>query len=214
MNQVLFSRTNIGLIAALGLVTVAGAVLIPHGTLLPIHWGLSGQPDGFLPRDGALLVAPAAVVFTLLVVWAVGRFAPAEQVEAGRHAWRTVVPSLSGLFLVVQGSIIMIGLGYPDVMVRVLCIALGVMLVLMGNVLPKTQPNGLAGIRLPWLRDLTTWRKTHRLGGMLFVAGGVLLCSAAVFLSEPVQLMAVLVIAIVIPLVATTIYSYRMTRRT
>lgn len=38
------------------------------------------------------------------------------------------------------------------------------------------QPNYFIGILLPWtLEDETNWRKTHRLGGYTWVAGGLLL---------------------------------------
>jgi len=52
------------------------------------------------------------------------------------------------------------------------------MLMLMGNIMPKMQPNGLAGIRLPWLRDPMVWRKTQRLGGILLIVGGLVLLGA------------------------------------
>ncbi|HEV7274903.1 MAG TPA: SdpI family protein [Devosiaceae bacterium] len=213
MNRVLYSRTNVGLWIALGAVTLAGYLLIPDGVSLPVHWGPSGRPDAFWPRDVALLAAPAGALLVTLVFLALARFAPRAQLDASRHAWRTVVPALTSLFLTIQAGVVLIGLGYPDLMIRMLCLALGVMLVLFGNIMPKMQPNGLAGIRLPWLRDPVVWQKTQRLGGILFLIGGAVLIVFAAFVAEPMYLLAALLATLLIPLISTTIYSYRLTHR-
>ena len=42
---------RLALIAVLAVVAIAGLVLIPAGTQLPIHWNLFGEPDLFAPRE-------------------------------------------------------------------------------------------------------------------------------------------------------------------
>lgn len=213
MNRALFSPLNLGLFAALLLATAAGYAMIAPGALLPIHWGVTGAPDAFLPRDGALLVAPAITVAISLVFYALGRLAPPAQIEASKHAWRTVVPALTALLLAIQAGVVLIGLGYPDVMVRIISVVVAIMLILFGNVMPKMQPNTLAGIRLPWLQDPAVWRATQRLGGVLFMAGGAALLAFALVVNDPLQLIVLLLVSLAVPLVATTIYSYRLVRR-
>ncbi|MFD2648805.1 SdpI family protein [Devosia albogilva] len=213
MNRAILSRINLGLWVALVAVTLGGYLLIPSETWLPVHWGPSGEPDAFWPRDMALLMPPLIGLAVTLVFWAVGRFAPPAQLEASRHAWRTVVPALSGLFLTIQTGVVLVGLGYPDLMVRMICFAIGVMLVVLGNIMPKMQPNGLAGIRLPWLGDALVWQKTQRLGGLLFMVGGLVLLACAAFLGEPMYMFAALLIALLLPLVGTAFYSYRIAHR-
>ena len=213
MNQAILSRTNLGLWGALIVVTFGGYMLIPSGSWLPVHWGPSGEADAFWPRDLALLIPPATGLATTLGFWGLGRFVPHAQLEASRHAWRTVVPALSGLFLTIQFGILLVGLGYPDPMVRMISVTVGVMLILLGNILPMMRPNSLAGIRLPWHVDAILWQRTQRLGGILFVAGGLILLACAAFLGEPVHLFAALVAALLVPVVSVTIYSYRMAKR-
>ncbi|WP_164125602.1 SdpI family protein, partial [Stenotrophomonas maltophilia] len=84
----------------------------------------------------------------------------------------------SGLALAIQAGVVLIGAGYPDLMVRIISLGIGVMLILLGNVLPKTQPNRLAGLRLPWAgTDPAEWRATQRLTGIL-----MMLCGAGLLL--------------------------------
>jgi uncharacterized membrane protein len=52
----------------------------------------------------------------------------------------------------------------------------GVILVLVGNVLPRLRPNSALGIRTRWtLRDQSVWMKTHRAGGYLVFIFGLAL---------------------------------------
>ncbi len=53
---------------------------------------------------------------------------------------------------------------------------IGLMLSFIGNYLPKIKPNYFVGVRTPWtLASETVWRKTHRLSGFLWFAGGLVL---------------------------------------
>jgi uncharacterized membrane protein len=46
----------------------------------------------------------------------------------------------------------------------------------LGNLLPKVPKNFFIGIKTPWtLSNEKVWDRTHRLGGILFVLGGLLL---------------------------------------
>ena len=62
-------------------------------------------------------------------------------------------------------------------------VALGALFVVLGNYMPKMRRNFFVGIRTPWtLADEDVWFRTHRLGGVLFVIGGVLLMVFGPFL--------------------------------
>ncbi|MBT1155816.1 SdpI family protein [Aminobacter anthyllidis] len=214
MNQALFSRINLALAAALVVVTLAGYLLVPAGMPLPIHWGPSGEADAFWPRNTALLLAPVAVVVLSALLAVIGNRAGPEQMASSKHAFATVIPVMTGLMLAIQSSIVLIGLGYPDQMVRVITLCLGVMLILLGNVMPKTQPNAIAGVRLPWImNDPALWRATQRLTGLLFVAGGMMLVICAMLVRQPTWLIVALLAAFLVPLVVGSVYSYRLAHR-
>jgi uncharacterized membrane protein len=125
-----------------------------------------------------------------------------------------VIPGLLALLLAVQAGTVMIGMGIAVDMVRVVVLGLGLLLVLIGNVMPKTQPNWVAGIRVPWtLADAANWQATHRLGGLLMMIGGAAIVVAALLTGQPTVLLAVTGFAIVLPLVVAIVYSYRLARR-
>ncbi|NLU95931.1 SdpI family protein [Chitinophaga sp. Ak27] len=88
-----------------------------------------------------------------------------------------------------------------------------VFLAITGNLLYNVRPNRYLGIRTPWtLRNDTVWRKTHRLGGILFFVFGTLGFIATLattgYQSRYIML-AVLAITTLIP----SIYSFALYRK-
>ena len=104
-------------------------------------------------------------------------------------------------------------MGVAVEMVRVLAIGVGLLLVVLGNAMPKSQPNSFAGIRTrATLADPANWHETHRLTGLLTMIGGAILVVAALLLPVPVLIWVILACAIV-PIVVGLIYSHRLARR-
>ncbi|WP_457586243.1 SdpI family protein [Ensifer canadensis] len=212
MTSVLRSPLVLPLAAALVATTLAGHLMIPPGTELPIHWGFDGNPDRFWPRDRALLMTPigAAVVLTLMAF--ADRFAPGSQ--AGRHVVAAASTGTLALFLAIQSVIVLIGLGFDVSMARVIAFAMGLLSVVIGNVMPKSQANGIAGLRLPWtLADPANWAATHRLTGRLMLISGSVLMLAALTQNAGPLLTTVTITAFVLPFVIGSLYSFIFSRR-
>ena len=205
---------NVGLVAMLAIATAAGFMLVPAGTTLPVHWGITGEADGFLPRDTALLMLPLIALLVLALLVGVQRLAGEQRRQASRFAIAAVVPALLALFTAIQVGTVMIGSGVDVDMVRVVVVGVGALFIVLGNVMPKTQPNWIAGIRLPWtLSDPANWQATHRVGGLLMMAGGAAIVLAAILTGHPMTLLAVTLAGVFLPVVVTTIYSYRLSRQ-
>jgi uncharacterized membrane protein len=81
---------------------------------------------------------------------------------------------------------------------------------LMGNLMINMKPNYFVGIRVPWtLENEENWRKTHRLGGKLWFAGGLI--AAVVTIILPYQyaaaaFMVIIGIMVIIPIGYSYLY--------
>lgn len=202
------------LVAMLVAATVIGLSSIPAESELPIHWGLDGTPDRFWPRNWALSIAPLAVITMLAVNLFVGVIGSDREVTAGRHVSHAAILGLTALFVAVQVTIVLTGLGADVPMTRVLALGLGLLSIVLGNVLPKSQPNGFAGIRLPWtLASSANWTATHRLTGRLMMVAGMGLVALAIATPNPTALALATLAALLLPPVVGGIFSYRLARR-
>lgn len=209
MKRTLATPLNLLLSAALAVSVVFGLLMVPHGVSLPVHWGIDGQADGFMAREWALL-APAIILAAIwLLMLLAGRYA---QPEGGQPLMPMVLTGLAAIMLIIEIGIIAIGLGVPFNLVQAIALGMALLLLLIGYALPRTQPNHLAGIRLPsTLSDAANWQATHRLAGFLCVISGLSLAAAALLLPLAV-LVWWLLVAVLAPVLLASLYSLWLAR--
>ena len=95
---------------------------------------------------------------------------------------------------------------------RLVPASLGLLFLVIGNYMPKMKQNPTLGIRLPWtLANEENWNRTHRLGGKVWVAGGLvlLLCCLLPGAAMVAGMMAAILVLAVVPCV----YSYWLYRK-
>lgn len=196
------------------LAAAAGASLwawgrIPADALLPVHWNLTGQADRLGGKTEALITLPIGILVLGTLLSVLPHLMPDRHRQAGSTRGYTIVALgtlalLTGIHLV--SVVNAVSAGVP--VIRLVTAALAVFAVCIGVGLPSTSPNRLVGIRTPWTQaDERTWARTHRFGGRLFVAAGVVLLPLAFVLPIPLLLPAAL-LAIIGPALATIIYSW------
>lgn len=95
---------------------------------------------------------------------------------------------------------------------RLVPASMGLLFLVIGNYMPKMKQNPTLGIRVPWtLANEENWDRTHRMGGRVWVAGGLVLLLCC-FLPGPAMVTGMLA-AIVVLAVVPCAYSYWLYRR-
>jgi uncharacterized membrane protein len=93
-----------------------------------------------------------------------------------------------------------------------LLISMGIVMMYLGNYLPKVKLNYAFGICLPWtLSNEFVWIKTHRFGGRIWFGAGVL-CLIGVFIPAPLNFIIPLA-GLYVGLVAITVYAHRVHKK-
>lgn len=203
----LFTPIRLVLLLGLSAAVLVGFALIPAAAQLPVHWNMVGEPDRFLPRDFALLIPPALLAVVWLVLVGIQRLLAPERREAAAAIMSATLTALTLLFTVMTMATVAIGLGYDVGIIRLVAGAMAVLLIVLGNALPKSRPNAVAGIRIPTtLADPANWHATHRLTGMLAIVGGVILLAAA-FLVPQSLLLWWLLACVLLPIAIGVIFS-------
>ena len=168
--------TDVVAIALVGAQLAASA--LSYGRLpdrFPIHFDIHGTADGFASRPLGAFLMP----LVSLGIWAFVRTFP-RRLEGEARARALASPLAETALLV---SALMAGLHFVmlDVALsgdtkagRGLAFVLAAFSLALGLLMPKLRRNGIAGIRTPYtLSSDETWQKTHRIGGMFFVAAGI-----------------------------------------
>lgn len=116
-------------------------------------------------------------------------------------------------FFVLQIIIILVSLGFNVPVNTIIPFALGILIIVIGNYMPKSKSNFFYGIKTPWtLSSETSWKKTHKLGRILFILTGLLICISSLFLSGSITYTVVL-ISIILSVIIVVIASYFFAKR-
>ena len=176
---------------------------------IPTHFNLLGQADGYNHKMSAIFGLPTLM---LLMHWLL-LFLMIKDPKSSNISSKIqvliywIIPFVSCLSMI---SIYGESLGYSMMSGLLAQIFMGVVMIVIGNYLPKTHRNYIIGIRLPWtLENDENWRKTHRLAGKIWVLGGLLL-----FLNSFVQLYVywVFFLTLFFVVIIPSVYSYQLSK--
>ena len=181
--------------------------------MLPTHWDSSGRVDGTSSKPFALFLIPSIAAALAVALQLLPRIDPRQaNYEKFRSSYDLMVTLTVATLVAIHLATIASALGWPIPVTKIVAASVGVLLVAVGNVLPRARPNFFFGIRTPWtLSSDSVWMRTHRVGGYALVAGGLLQIVVAILGEAGAGIWPVAVIlAISIGLVA---YSYLLWRR-
>ncbi|MCA9602691.1 MAG: SdpI family protein [Myxococcales bacterium] len=207
-----FTFNNVLGLAAIAISFAVTAVLYPSmPETIATHWGADGTPNGFMPKELGAFVLPATALGVYVLLALLTRISPTgfdlESFAETRDAVRTFVV----VFLSVLGiAVDLVAIGWAFSMLTVVGVATGLLFVFLGNVFGKLRKNFFIGIRTPWtLASDEVWARTHRFGGRVFVAAGLVAILGSFAGHATLAILAAVSTAAVLSLA----YSYIIARR-
>lgn len=190
------------IVLSLGLGAYFNAVLPP---VVPSHFDSRGMPNGHLAKGPFILTMIGIIVVLYLLMTFLPRIDPFwTQMRKRYDVFLVFRDAMLAFFLLLQvATLLSARSGRLDP--RIIGVGLGLLMVLLGNYLPRIPRNFFFGIRSPWtLASETVWRKTHVFSGWLFVLGGILVILLTLSGVRP----EIALMAILIPLVVVTAFAY------
>lgn len=165
------------IIAIQVLVAIYGFAVLPD--TVPIHWGINGEANGYGSKWIGTFLFPlmsiGVYILVRLLLAAGPRLDGRENVAANLQVRKITQTGITLFILITQISALAQTLGVGFDMTMVVMLALSVLFIFLGNYMGKTRRNFWMGIRTPWsLANAAVWERTHRLGGWLFVAVGLI----------------------------------------
>lgn len=185
------------------------ATLALYGQLpqqVPIHWGMQGTADGYGPRAHLIGLALVPVGIHLMMLLLPKIDPKKENYARFGRVYAILRMTMVLFFVLMQGITLYAALApAPPQPGRLILAAVGLLLCVTGNFMPKFKHNYFCGVKTPWsLASAENWRRTHRLAGPLWFWTGLAFAAAGLLLPEAaavVVLLAGTVPLLVIPLV-------------
>ena len=194
------------------LICVTGTVLflILSPDRVPMHFNAAGEPDRIGSKYENVmwpLLAGASVLLFLLLA----RREKKKEGQTNAKVFLIAGVCLTALFTALGFFFMWKAAGYDpqnaanisyDDVNRFVSIGVGVLMVVLGNIMPKAQRNSLFGVRTQWsMASDDVWQKSQRFGGVALVIAGFVLILLSLFLPglwNTIAMIAVLAVAAIL----------------
>lgn len=201
---------------------------------VPVHFDINGTADRWGSKF-ELLILPAILIACALCIDPILESYRKKAEEAddekkkAEHLSNAKVLNITGiatmcLFFVM--NIVTLYTTYVQAMpdndlpkfdiLRVVGFVMGVIMIVLGNYMPKTRNNPNIGFRLPWTRyNDVTWNKSNRFASYVLIIVGAISALCSLFVSGTIaSLLSVCALLIALPLIIVYAYIvYRAERR-
>lgn len=208
-------KTVLAIVAGMFLLSIALYGALPD--IIPTHWGVSGEADGFSPKAFGAFFSPVLGLAIALLFPIVQRMDPKRESYANfQGTWTRLQIGIIGFFAYIHAVTLLAGI-YPSISSRVatfISAGMGVLFILIGNSMGKIEQNWFVGLRTPWtLSDPEVWRKSQRLAGTLFVLGGIAILIISLIMKPNIVLFIAFMAVILSVSIIPVIYSYILAKK-
>lgn len=213
-----FKSVLIAILAVLPAVYTSIAVFFILPETVAAHFNVHGQVDRYGSKYEAFLL-PAIILVMYVICMIARKITLRSSTDDEKTARNLDIGDTIILLLLVFFNVLCVFLltimRDPSVMTSdsslfflILCSAMGILFILMGNIMPKTKPNAFLGMRLSFAMDTDEhWYIANRAGGIAMVLAGLCTVIAGLIFRS---LTSVFVMAgsLIVFLTVASIYSY------
>lgn len=172
--------------------------------IVPVHYNFAGEMDRMGSKYEFLIFPIMTAVFGAITLSTAKLTGKSKEKGAalGEKVSLLTAIGMVALFDGLEAYFMWLALAYtggeyaipalPELdWVRLTSLLLGVLLIVLGNFMPKARKNNFYGLRTRWsMSSEEAWRKSQRFGGFASVAAGVVLLAITAFLSGAANLLA------------------------
>lgn len=181
---------------------------------VPTHFNIHGEANGWSDKTTLMFIPGAFGIGLYILMLIIPFLDPKDKIQQMGDKFYTFRFVLT-LFISVLMTYILYAskegsLKNPNVLI----VILGALFAVLGNYFQIIRPNYFIGIRTPWtLESEHVWKKTHVLGGRIWMTGGILICILSFVISDNRSLMIVFGILTFILVIIPVVFSYMEFKR-
>lgn len=175
---------------------------------VPLHWNIVGEADRYGSRKELILVPLLLPFLVYILMWFIPFVDSKNAIIKKDDNYDLIKLILVGVTSVLAIFILNVSRNETILNINYLILGIGVLYMILGNFFKTIRSNYFIGIRTPWtLADELVWRKTHKLAGIIWLVGGLIIILLSFFLDHTPLSFGMIIVTAVIVLIPV-IYSY------
>lgn len=148
---------------------------------LVTSFGFNGEAEGYSSKMFAVAGFPLIMAFLNLICIIAANADPSKK-NINSKVFSVIISIVPACSLISGGCIYADALEYKLYIEKLIPAFIGIIILVLGFILPECKQNYTIGIKLPWtLHDEENWERTHKLSGKLWIIGGVLMIFSGLF---------------------------------
>jgi uncharacterized membrane protein len=180
--------------------------------IIPIHFNLKGDPDGYANKKSlwfVMLLMAGVSAGVYLLIKNLPKIDPKKAAGQSPEVYHKIAFALVVFLSAISLAIVYSSVSGSFRINQLVLPLMGLLFAVLGNYMHSIKPNYFVGFRTPWaLESEDNWRKTHHLVSKLWVPGGLIITIGGLLL--PFTAGFIFTFAIVIPMVIIPgVFSYR-----
>lgn len=180
---------------------------------IPTHWNASWEIDKLSDKK-YIFVIGLFPILSIVLFDILPKIDPKrENYKRQGKVYQIMTATIVFLMIILDWITVAAALQLNLRIEEILPISMGIIFVVMGNYMPLLKSNFFVGIKNPWtLTNDDVWRKTHKVGGYVFVISGILMIIMAFIQNTSFNMIGISVL--IIGLLLVNVYSYILFRKT
>lgn len=183
---------------------------------VPAHFNASGQVDRYGSKYETLIIALLALILGLLMCLIIKKYQK-------NHTNKNILISV-GIWLMLFFNAIDYYYLYNSFnqinnikslsldINQIAFISLGILMIMIGNIMPKIRKNSFIGLRTGWsLKNEQTWKKSQRFGGIVSIVIGFVFIIVSLF-TDGLLCFGINILILLLSLPIEIYYTYRISK--
>lgn len=180
---------------------------------VPMHWNFKGEIDRYGDKSELILIPFLLPLLVYVIFSIVPKIDPKNKLNKMGNKLQTIKFLLTTFMSILAIFIIYNAKNQSFSNPNYIILSIGVLYIILGNYFKTIKPNYFIGIRTPWtLENETVWKETHKLGGIFWFIGGILVVVFSLILDKSQNFTIFMIITGMITVVPI-VYSYLIYRK-
>ncbi len=175
---------------------------------VPTSWNFNAEIDSYGDKTELIIIPFLLPLLVYLIFLVVPKIDPKNKLNKMGGKLQTIKFLLTTFMSILAMFIIYKAKNQSFDNSNYIVLIIGVLFIILGNYFKTIKPNYFIGIRTPWtLENKTVWKKTHKLGGVMWFIGGVLIVILSLILDKSLNFKIFMLVTGVITIIPIA-YSY------
>lgn len=175
---------------------------------VPMHWNINGEIDRYGEKIELIIIPILLPLLIYIIFLVVPKIDPKNKLNKMGNKLQSIKFLSTTFISILALFIIYTAKNESFTNPNYIVLLIGILYIIFGNYFKTIKANYFIGIRTPWtLESETVWKKTHKFGGKLWFAGGIIIVITSLILEKETNFTIFLIITGIITIIPIA-YSY------